>query len=225
MSKCIVCLTDNNLNTHMNINLESESYEVYLCDEHAENTTMGAVNNKVKEIRDKLRNALQLAKDLGITIPEMEGMKDPNSETPITPIIPTIVPIDNIPVPNDVPVPSPVPALQTNVIKRNPKPIQLSEDISINQDTSIEMQTINAKGGTVDIPKHTSGDAGETDIHIVNTTDSMLQERAKMMSAAAEQGLQQNSYSSACLACKGTGNHPVLKSPCPKCKGTGMILR
>ena len=224
MSKCIICLTNNNLNTHMDINLENESYKIYLCDEHAESITIGAVNNKVKEIRDKLRNALQLAKDLGITIPEIENMSTVQSASPTpAPTQPAPAPAQPAPA-QPAPAPAqPAPApVSENIIKRNPKTIQLSESESIDQDVSIEMQTFSAKGGQVVIPKHTFGQSGETDIHIINTTDSMLQERTKMVNMATEQGMQQNSYSNTCLACKGTGNHPVLKNICPKCKGTGL---
>ncbi len=207
----------------MTCTLENESYEVYLCDEHAETATMGAVNNKVKEIRDKLRNALQLAKDLGITIPEMSEMGEltpaPTASTP-APVVSTPPAVVSTPV---APTAQILPeATDQNIIKREAKPIQVSEGESINQDTNIELQTINAKGGQVVLPKHTSGDSGETDIHIIETTDSMLQERTKMGAAAAEQGMQQGSYSSPCLACKGTGTNPVLKSTCPKCKGSGV---
>lgn len=219
--KCIVCLTDNNLNTHMKVEIDNEVYEVHLCDEHAETTTMSHVTKKVTEIKDKLRNAIQLAIDLGISIPEI-SIKSAD-KMPDLNILPADSQIDNS---KEQPPTKPVTTERPdkNKIKRSAVPVKLSDNEEINCDTEIEMQQIEVRGGKIDVPKRTKGEAGSTDIKILNTDDSIIQKRFKELKEMGESGQLQAGYSSDCLACRGTGIHPILKNDCPKCKGTGMRM-
>jgi hypothetical protein len=224
MAKCIVCLTDKDLNTHMKVEVDGEIFEVYLCDEHAESTTMGQVTKKVREIKSKLENAVQLAIDLGITIPEINisGNKDdimPDMDILPTQQAPTAVESAQ-PVQQAVPQPVVQPVEQATEVP--PRQIKLSETEAIESDTLVEMQTIEAKGGQIAIPQKTKGVAGETDIQIINVTDSVIQDRAKMMKAKGDVGQLNPGYVSECLACHGKGVHPILKKACPKCNGSGM---
>jgi len=206
--KCIVCLTDDNLNTHMKVEIDGETYEVHLCDEHAETTTMSQVNKKVKEIKDKLKNAVQLAIDLGISIPEINvapvgTMPDLNIVAPAAPAAPAAQLIEN-------------------KIKREEIPVKLSDNETIGCDTEIEMQEVELKGGKVNIPKSTKGEAGTSSINIVNIRDETIQKRFKDMKESGDRGHPAAGYSSDCLACNGSGFHSVLQKECPKCGGSGV---
>lgn len=219
--KCIVCLTDNNLNTHMKVEVDNEMYEVHLCDEHAETTTMGQVTKKVKEIKDKLKNAVQLAIDLGISIPEITVPKQIG-------VMPDLDIVSNsdvqVQIQPEIQIPTPTPvSTNENKIIRKATPIKLSSEEEILCDTEIEMQEINVRGGKIEIPKKTRGDAGETQIKIINTSDDRIQQRFKELKNAGDQGQSPGGYNiSDCTMCNGTGTHPVLKKDCPKCAGTGM---
>jgi len=216
--KCIVCLIDKNLNTHMKVEIDNENYEVHLCDEHAETTTMAQVTKKVKEIKDKLKNAVQLAIDLGISIPEI-NIKPNNDAIGVMPDL-DIVPDQSTPEASE-PTPQKV---DKNKIKRQAVPVKLSDEEEINCDTEIEMQRVEVKGGKVDIPKHTSGDAGSTDIRIIESKDDIIQQRFKSLKEIGDSGAQvPTGYLNDCRACNGTGVHPILKKECPKCGGRGVI--
>lgn len=217
----------------MQVDVDDESYEVYLCDEHAETATMGTVKTKVKEIRDKLKYAVQLAKDLGINIPELyvkpqntgantdqfDIMPGHKSNTRNAEASETEVPEAT----KDTPI-KPAPVDKSKVIERDSRPVKISGDKEINRDTHIEMQKVSARGGTIDIPRHSEGDAGVTDISILETKDDIIQNRTKMLKQAGEQGNLNRGYSSMCLACNGSGTHPVTKDTCPKCNGSGMRM-
>jgi hypothetical protein len=114
--------------------------------------------------------------------------------------------------------------IEKNRIKRAAVPVKLSDDEEINCDTEIEMQRVDVKGGKVDIPKHTEGDAGSTEIRIVESKDDAIQQRFKNLKEIGDSGAQvPTGYISDCRACGGTGVHPILKKDCPKCNGKGMI--
>jgi len=222
--KCIVCLTDNNLNTHMKVEIDGETYEVHLCDEHAETTTMAQVNKKVKEIKDKLKHAVQLAIDLGISIPEINT--SPIGTMPDLDIVPQPTPAAAVPVvvPTATQTLAPEPAAQLieNKIKREEVSVKLSDNEEIGCDTEIEMQEVELRGGKVNIPKSTKGEAGTSSINIINTRDDTIQKRFKNMKESSDMGQPTAGYSQDCLACQGTGIHPVLKKECPKCGGAGV---
>jgi len=216
--KCIVCLSDKDLNTHMKVEIDNENYEVHLCDEHAENTTMSQVNKKVKEIKDKLKNAVKLAIDLGISIPEInvntskDKMPDMNilppshnKEAVATQMQEQVIDKEEL----------------KNKIKREPAPVKISDNEVINCDTDIEMQEVEVKGHKIKIPKHTEGEAGVSEVKILNTDDNLVQKRFREIKNRADVG-QSLGYISDCLACGGSGTHPVLNKECPKCNGTGL---
>lgn len=208
--KCIVCLTDENLNTHMKVEIDGDPYEVHLCDEHADTTTMGHVNKKVKEIKDKLQNAVQLAIDLGISIPEINA-----GTVGKMPDLNIVQPEPSQPEPT-------IAKSENNKIQRQAESVKLSDTEEIACDTDITMQQVEVKGGKIDIPKHTEGDAGTSDIKICNVTDNIIQKKFKELKHAGDTGQTPASYVSDCNMCQGTGTHPVLKGDCPKCNGTGV---
>lgn len=209
----------------MHVEIDNEDFEVYLCDEHAESSTMVQVKKKVKEIKDKLRNAIELAIDLGITIPEikLDSGEMPNFDI-VSPSKPEPEPEPKISKSTEPEQKlSPEETQSQKVIKRDAVPVKLSEKETINSDTIIEMQEIEVKNGKVSIPKHSEGEAGSTDIRIMNTNDKIIQDRAKLIKNQADQG-RDVGYSKDCIMCKGTGTHPITKEECPKCKGSGMML-
>jgi len=223
--KCIICLTDTNLNTHMKVEIDGETYEVHLCDEHAEETSMAKVNKKVKEIKDKLKNAVQLAIDLGISIPEINiGVsKDVMPDLDILPTAtatpaPAVI-ISAAEEPADIDV-----AADKSKIKREAVAVKLSDKEEIKCDTDITMQDVEIRGSTVQLPKHTKGESGTSDITILNTNDTTIQNQFKNLKHQGDTGQVSGSYAADCLACHGTGIHPILKKECPKCKGTGMRI-
>lgn len=217
--KCIICLTDEKLNTHMKVEVDNETYQVHLCDEHAETTTMGQVVKKVKEIKDRLKNAVQLAIDLGISIPEINAK-------PVPPPVSTIVPASAMPdlnIVTDSPeTPTPDRVVVPNKITRNAAPIKLSDQEEINCDTEIELQEVEVRGGKIKIPKRTEGEAGVSDIKIINVDDKTIQDQFKRIKSQADSGSLGNGYAQNCRACNGTGTHPILKTTCPKCGGMGL---
>ena len=193
----------------MKVEVDGEMYQVHLCDEHAEATTMSQITKKVKEIKDKLRNAVQLAIDLGISIPEINTK----------PMTVGVMPDLNI-IPDTMSNVTPAPSLveTPNKIVRKPVPIKLSDQEEINCDTEIELQEVEVKGGKIKIPKRTEGEAGVSDIKIINVNNDVIQDRFKKLN-----GDPGASYSQNCRACNGTGTHPILKKSCPKCGGSGLI--
>ena len=200
----------------MKVDIDGEIYEVHLCDEHADNTTMGKVTKKVREIKEKLQNAVSLAIDLGIKI-KINSCGDKMPDLNIIPSDKPNTPTDTTPE-NDKPVQE-----NSKMIIRAPTKIKLSEGVEVPRDDKLEMQEIEAKGGKISIPKRTEGAAGTTEIRIVNTRDDQLQKRFKNLKQAGEGGrTPPTGYLQDCLACHGTGTNPVLKNDCQKCGGTGV---
>ena len=69
MSKCVICDTAANLNTKMTITLEDKSQvQVFLCDDHAEDTTAKVARESYLSKQDKIKELLEHAKSLGVEI-------------------------------------------------------------------------------------------------------------------------------------------------------------
>jgi len=199
----------------MKVDVDDETYEVHLCDDHADNTTLGKVTKKVREIKTRLQEAIQLAMDLGIKISIPKTDKMPSFD---------IVGGQTQPQENQTTAAATTTAAgKSNVIERPAKSIKLSEGVEVPRDNKIEMQEIEAKGGKISIPKKTEGAVGTTEIRIVNTRDDQLQKRFKSLKQAGEGGRQPPAgYLQDCMACQGSGINPVTKNDCIKCNGSGV---
>lgn len=69
-NKCICCESTNNLKTSMVVTIDDKQYDVVLCDEHAEDTTLKTVKELVKKKINDYENLLKQMKEFGIDIAE-----------------------------------------------------------------------------------------------------------------------------------------------------------
>lgn len=96
------------------------------------------------------------------------------------------------------------------------------------QNFSQEMQVVAGRGGApVTVPKRIIGEAGTTDIRVINTGgDRELQRRFKNMAEGTLQdkhpGFKDSYEAKSCSTCDGAGN--VDRKECPRCNGAGIIF-
>lgn len=75
MNICVVCGTDNNLNTQLTIVINNENIVVNLCDEHAEDTTIKTAREKYLERRHQIDLLVEQAKKLGLDPSSLLGVQ------------------------------------------------------------------------------------------------------------------------------------------------------
>ena len=71
IDKCVICSSDQDLNTSMNVKIEEDKYSVSLCDKCADVTTpkqaRESLQTKLVEIREIMEKAKELGFDLGMS--------------------------------------------------------------------------------------------------------------------------------------------------------------
>jgi len=232
--KCIVCHRDTNSNTHMTIELDNKTYDVHLCEEHADNTTMAQIRSTLQEIIGKIRNMIEIAHDIGINVEELipatASASKPAQKTVSEPAMTEAITEPAITEPAITEPAMTEPVMTEPAMTRPKRPARtVGEDdappslAEVNEIMKVE--EVKTGKGTVAIQKHSEGGAGVTDIVIVQTTDAMIQNRLKELKEQGEQNIKQDSYQGACTACSGSGIHPITKEICPKCGGSGILAR
>jgi len=233
--KCIQCHNDQNLNTHMKVEVDGVEYEIHLCDEHAETTTMGAIRTKVADIIAKLTKSIMLATDLGINIMDVLPAKvaaqimPPKQIQAPSPVIQVVEEMPEELLEQQSASEPQTPDAKPKAISRT-KPSEeappitdgqtIPDDIQIN--TNVEQQMITGRGGQpTPIPRKINGKFGSTDIRIAKVTDADIQKRFKNLN---DQQDHEGAFGTPCVACGGIGIHPMTSDTCPKCKGSGMLM-
>lgn len=91
LNKCIICDGDTDLNTSMELTVEEERYTIYLCDEHAEETTPKQAKDALARKKAQLEEVIKQAEALGLKVElpsagkKIALVQDPRAETPATP--------------------------------------------------------------------------------------------------------------------------------------------
>lgn len=241
-TKCLMCRSSNNLNTRMTITIDEVSYNICLCDEHAENTTMASLRTQLAKIKKNLEDAMAAAEDAGIPIgthssqpPQHHDQDNTASPEPQPTQTEHVAPEHSYRIPDSPPnsvisqehVPPVPPAPPTNTPDPSGQSSLVSEDIAEDAEDAennkvVQMQTFTGRDGKpVNVPRHIEGDFGTTDIYITNVTDDVIQRRFKNLDECAP---GQEGYSRKCPLCRGEGVSRVNNDICPKCKGTGLII-
>jgi len=208
--KCIICYKDTNSNTQMSVAVDGAQYSVPLCDEHAESTTIGQIRAKVTDVLSKLRDTIAMAEAIGIDIrPMLQSASTPPTAAPAQSTTPTPTPVITKPVVVQKPHSGPV-----KVVKPGDKMPKLEEVNAV-----MEVKEVRGMAGMpLQIQTHSEGACGTTDINVVRVGDDVIQRRLKSLNDP-----QNAEYTADCLACHGTGTHPITKTTCPKCHGSGSI--
>ncbi|MDP1712590.1 MAG: hypothetical protein Q8K86_09045 [Candidatus Nanopelagicaceae bacterium] len=214
---CVFCGIMTNLNTVMKLPTVSGDKEVKICDEHAQNATIKSIR-KAYESKDKdLKKLTRLMKEA-----EMLGYKlvPKNQKIEVAKIIPPIPgrqtarPVISLPAITSVSAPPGAdasrPEERVSVSSRDGQQV-------ISHTTEAQVLTSNTRGG-ITLPKKIVGNTGETNIHIVNTNDSIKMEKGEVDRSFARQ-----SHVRECSPCRGTG---MLREDtiCPRCGGKGMVM-
>lgn len=227
--KCIMCPTtsdaDTSLNTKIQVTIDNKSYNVHLCPEHAENTTMSTVKSSIKKLLDEATRVVGLCKELGIDIGSIVGVREKSVAEELRE--------SRAAQPAPVSPPAPAPVAPAPVAQQPAKKVRRSAllpDSLLNEGdkptddiyTNVETECVEGRGGQpIEIPKRIEGAAGTTDIHIVRIDDSVIQKKAKMLEAEDKSG---GGYSRPCAMCAGKGTNSITKSACPRCKGSGIMI-
>jgi hypothetical protein len=223
----------------MNIVVNDQKITIYLCDEHAENTTVKTAKDKYIERQNKINDLMEQAKKLGLdlTTQHTEAAKPekrterkvsnadvPQTETEGERWISTSK-FEDVEERGSSSVGGQGAQSYTNY-----KPSQLTDTLDDNlRDGKVKIGIIEGRDGSpVPIPLERIDGTGTTSIRIVKTeTDQTLQKRFKAM---ANMGLTDDQpdfrrgYTEStrdCPICR--GDCFVNGKTCPKCNGSGLI--
>lgn len=191
-------MADENLNTSMTVTIEDKNYNIILCDQHAEESTMASIKTRIIKIKEQLDKVIGIAMETGI-------ISGPPSELQTR----------NYPATTE---PTPETNNENKPVKVQKKFETASGAIDVEEEI-LETQLIEGVG---QIPSKIKGQYGETDIHIARTSDAQLQKHFKQ---TAHIESINNVYDSLrkCTACGSTGKSPVNGKLCMKCKGSGYL--
>jgi len=251
-NSCIICGSDNNLNTELVITVDDEKVTVKICDEHADDITPKAAKLaylKWKSQHDaQMQEFLAQAAKLGMTVVPQGSLviaaKTTPDQTPqanqkkldvLAPelqgtredgILPSSV-VDNV-------MQHRVSGMSGSVGGKNVErhdaydPTQLSDQLPDGaRDGLVKMELAEGRHGTpLAIPAIRQDGLGTTRVRIAKTmTDAELQRRFKQQ-ASADHSFVEGYDLHRCPLCKGDGQ--IAKSqteviPCPKCNGSGLL--
>jgi hypothetical protein len=233
--KCVQCESTNGLNTFVHLIIDDKKIVAGVCDDH-----LGISVSKVREIivgkRNRLLKLIEEMKSLGLDISTIAGgvavVEDKKKVE---------VEVQQVKV-------EPEPEVRTNKVNVRKVNKKLANVRSISGEGAssysaydvdkmigkeakaagceapvveeVELQIVNGKNGIpVQIPKKIRESTGETEIHIVPTSNKMI-DRGKYDERSFVGSYQLRE----CNLCGGTGkSHSKGHNVCPKCKGTGNI--
>lgn len=251
-NQCVFCSKTENLTISMQVTTSKGVSTAWVCNEHEDD----ASPKKVRELAEKkiamIEEFERQAKELGYSLVPMGKGGLVEAAKPPAPA----------PAPAPTQLDTPGPKLQPVVKARKIMPItapsvaksESGGDMDLGSHQSYDTtKAIETKKGTVQaptiteheeqvimgrdgkpmvIPKKVVGEAGTTDITIVNTGgDKALQERLKqavqastVSKNACERALLAGGYNAReCPLCKGCGITKINNQQCVKCGGTGTI--
>lgn len=222
--KCVFCNITTNLNTNIDMTFDGVTYKVWVCDTHEDmsskqireaiKSNVGNIATLIKEIEkfgyvcvlkeeyDKLKNRIIVPK-LNIEKQETTTKAAGSGQTVKF-----------------------TPRIQNAQVDGTPAEPHSAYTVEREADMVLESENVKLKNGrNVPIPKSMKSSDGNTSITIVQgIDDSALQRRTNRLSQEAlDPNFRGVKYGSECVACKGTGIHPISKSECPKCHGTGIL--
>ena len=240
VDKCVQCESANDLNTFVNFIIDGKKIAVGVCDSHLD-ISISKVRGIIVDKRNKLLKLIEEMKSLGldvsiiagnnVSVAEKKGVKQVEVESEVE--VEPEVKVNKI-------------AKKVNKKMANTRSISgegadrfstYDVDSMVGKEAKaagcavpvveeIELQVVAGKGGVpVQIPKRVKDSIGSTEIHIVPTSNKMIDhgkfdERSFAGSydaAAHARGFKE------CNLCSGTGeSHSKGHSVCPKCKGTGI---
>lgn len=217
---CVICGSTNNLNTTLGVKIDNQDVKLYLCDEHADDTTKKqAIDAYIEKTKD-LRTAINILEEAGYTIvppgqqiksvqKSKEINKKPKEDASNT-ISADDSQLENQRVEN---------ALK-NVNAAQGGGIMPAYDVKRDGKAKIIAETIQTSKGSVNIPKKIQDASGTTNIRVIKTDNNTLKKRLDILTSSNE-GVQTTLKE--CPACGGTGINKVNGKECPKCNGSGMI--
>jgi hypothetical protein len=251
-NSCIICGSDNNLNTEFVVTVDDQKVVVKVCDEHADDITPKAAKAaylKWKSQHDaQMQEFLAQAAKLGMTVVPQGSLaiaqaattpaQAPKQTTAIPKvsvelqgsredgILPSSV-VDNV-------MQHRVSGMSGSIGGKNVErhdaydPTQLSDQLPDGaRDGLVKMELAEGRHGTpLAIPALRQDGLGTTRVRIAKTmTDADLQRRFKQQ-ASADHSFVEGYDLHRCPLCKGDGQ--IAKSQteviqCPKCSGSGLL--
>ncbi len=248
LNNCIICSSEDNLNTSMSFTIDDNEYQIFLCDEHAEDTTPKQAKQSLKGRITEIEEFMEKAKALGIQIGDINPTADIQIKRPSTGIS-QMQPQATEEKAEGIPLPGSFKGVSGNVeglsiaghssirideeVKRAISNMKANdgniEEVIVPEDIVTEVQEVrDAGGGVAIIPKKLRGNTGSMNVSIKSTGgDAALQRRFKQM---AEESMEKDGYKTQykdmdvpCTFCGGSGISKIGKQECPKCSGSGII--
>ena len=202
---CIMCGSSENLNTSMNINIDGKKTNVYVCDEHADDTTPGMAKAKYKDLLDSIDALSEQAEILGYKLVPIDqevccDAQQPAQESKTSQKVPQGMRVQKRKK-NTGDGEEYVDAARANTIISGASPTVSSEGVPMTNagtynvekaqnDAGVSKKRVRVDvaqgpgGVPIPIPGHTIDETGETTIEISqNFTDKDLQNRFKQSSA------------------------------------------
>lgn len=241
MNSCIMCGSDQNLNTKLTIVIDNQNIIVALCDLHAEETTVKMAREKYQERLGKINELVEQAKRLGLDASSLLGKPTPqadrqpehrqnnaavssaaseNDESQEEGWISTdrYDTIDNRGFTSTG---------GQGVQSYSSYRVAGQEDVldgNVRQG-KVKMGIIEGREGSpVPVPVVRVDGTGTTKIRIIKTDDQALQKRFKRMASSPEQPDFRHGYSDSTRTCPIChGDCSINGKDCPKCQGTGLI--
>jgi hypothetical protein len=133
-SKCIRCGSTTSLNTILPVTIENVKYEVALCDEHAEDTTIKQVKECVIQRLKEIDELLKKANELGIELGDkkliiIESPKEPEASPQMPPQEPETTPSTSPQTSHKIVKKAPAPKTTIQYKKNNPQPKPISSSM------------------------------------------------------------------------------------------------
>ena len=251
-NQCVFCNKVENLTVSMQVTTSKGSQTAWICSEHEDEASPKKVKSLVESKNAMIEDFERQAKELGYSLVPMGkggGLVEATRPAEPAPAVPTAPSTDGPKPMTVVKAKKIMPIAAPSVAKSSS-----GNDVDLGSHQSYDTtQAIETKKGVVQaptiteheeqvimgrdgkpmvIPKKVVGEAGTTDITIVNTGgDKALQQRLKMLEqssqvskSACERALLAGGYSAKeCPLCKGCGVTKINNQQCIKCGGTGTI--
>lgn len=233
---CVICNTQENLNNTMTITLDDgQKVQVYLCDTHAEDTTVKAAKIAYSERKKKLDDLLAQAAALGFNLS--------TTSSGITVNAPKEVKVEQVP---QIITEDAEELIDASLIDNASMNIRLNGDGAMGMDRSYntaelqkiagpakaKVDVVNIRGIDMVIPTKKVDSSGTTTIKINNSFDDRaMQQKFKNMASESVNGNNITSYKDgyqvrSCPLCGGRGyyRNNGKDVQCAKCDGAGEIF-
>lgn len=224
---CIICGTNDNLNTELTITVDDDRVVVRLCDEHAESTTPKMAKDKYLIKKAEIDEFIKKAEEMGLQVSLPSSNKKLAAAKKISPQAPSQT--------NDQGMISASEAAK--YYEGRTIEIDGGESATINEsqrsqeDGQVRISKVPGPlDSQVDIPTYKRDKMGTTSIRVIKGfSDKDLQNRFKTMAGMtmSEESNMCDGYTTRdCMMCSGSGIINIGRGntkQCPKCNGTGTI--